>query len=78
MNTSLPDIYNNLNNYSVTKDLLLQLPRQKNKKYFIIFYLKIKLQLNTVVKILGPTLKAPLLNREVITYRNGITDRKLF
>jgi hypothetical protein len=71
MNTSLPDIYNNLNNYSVTKDLLLQLPRQKNKKYFIIL-LKKKLQLNTVVKILGPTLKAPLLNREVITYRNGI------
>jgi hypothetical protein len=34
-------------------------------------------QLNTVVKILGPTLKAPLLNREVITYRNGITDRKI-
>jgi hypothetical protein len=33
-------------------------------------------QLNTVVKILGPT-KAPLLNREVITYRNGITDRKI-
>jgi hypothetical protein len=31
----------------------------------------------TVVKILGPTLKH-LFWIEVITYRNGITDRKLF
>jgi hypothetical protein len=43
MNTSLPDIYNNLNNYSVTKRPLLQLlPSQgQNKKYYY-FILKSK------------------------------------
>jgi hypothetical protein len=42
MNTSLPDIYNNLNNYSVTKRPLLQLLLQGHKKIFYYFILKSK------------------------------------
>jgi hypothetical protein len=66
MNTSLPDIYNNLNNYSVTKRPFTSTPPSQSKtKNILLFYFKnlnskcftpIK-QLNTVVKILGPTLK---------------------
>jgi hypothetical protein len=42
MNTSLPDIYNNLNNYSVTKRPLLQLLLLKVKtKNILLFYFKI-------------------------------------
>jgi hypothetical protein len=42
MNTSLPDIYNNLNNYSVTKRPLLQPPSQgQRQKIFYYFILKI-------------------------------------
>jgi hypothetical protein len=41
MNTSLPDIYNNLNNYSVTKRPFTSTPpsqgqKQKNIYYFIL------------------------------------------
>jgi hypothetical protein len=42
MNTSLPDIYNNLNNYSVTKRPLLIPPSQGQNKNILLFYFKIK------------------------------------
>jgi hypothetical protein len=40
MNTSLPDIYNNLNNYSVTKRPLLQLLLKVKTKNILLFYFK--------------------------------------